>query len=310
MSIYNNQIDFRQLGDQAADEFIFKLCEEKKLSELFSKLNSNPNPDDLISYHLFFESFFKEAKAIQWDNNFDNLDYYKGHYFLSLGFYSLPYCYSAAKGAQSLYYTAYLKNDAVKRLSETAAFVNICLKPLLNNEDINHLLINILKVRFYHSISRFHLKQKIKGEMPINQEDMLGTLLSFWFIPLKGMNKMGINLLKSDSEKLAQHWANIGLLLGLNSDLYINSLINASKAEVYIRNKEFKHSKEGAELLESLIKSLAEFSKSDPQLIRSLIAYFLDDKNVFNLKGNIPLFQKEILYNLGFKFKENFAQIK
>lgn len=307
MPIYSSRTNFRQLGDSDSDDFISYIYSEKQLKNLFEILNSNPIPNQLCSYHPFFEKFFKVADQIKWDNQFENLHFYIGHYFLSLGFYSLPYCYSAARGVQSLYLTAYLKNDAVKRLTETAEFVNICLKPLVDKDSINNLLISILKVRFYHSISRFHLKNQITDEFPINQEDMLGTLLSFWFIPLKGMNKMGIVLSKNDSEKLAQHWANVGLLLGLNSDLYISSLLEASKAEVFIRNKEFKCSPEGSELLESLIKSLGEFSKSDPQLIRSLIAYFLDDKNVFNLKSNIPLFQKEILYNLGFKFKENFV---
>ena len=103
---------------------------------------------------------------------------------LLLGFLSLPYCYAAANGAEVLVRSERIVNEPEKRLSETAQFVfDVMAKDAF--EPHGQGLSTILKIRLMHAAVRWYIEQsdnwnkKLLG-VPVNQEDMAGTNLSFF----------------------------------------------------------------------------------------------------------------------------------
>src|SRR5829696_7386810 len=114
--------------------------------------------------------------------------------------YSLPSSYAAKKGVQVLHRTAYLAKRPNRRLFETAQFIVDVLSPAglgPNGKGIR----TAQKVRLMHAAIRHLLRTDTSVTwnanelgVPINQEDLLGTLMTFTWLILDGLNRLGIRL--------------------------------------------------------------------------------------------------------------------
>ena len=144
-----------------------------------------------------------------------------------LMFKSLPECYACGNGVNVLFQTgkfSYKKNKKAftKRLLDTAQFVQAVLTEG-SFEGEKSGLKALLKTRVIHATARCLLKRKgdwdlYKYGAPINQEDMLGTLMAFSISVVEGLIKLGVKLTAQEVEDFYYVWRVSGHLLGVEKN--------------------------------------------------------------------------------------------
>ncbi|WP_411275211.1 oxygenase MpaB family protein [Daejeonella sp.] len=200
-----------------------------------------------------------------------------------LGLLSLPYCYTAAKGAMVLHLTELIRKQTTKRLFDTAIFIWEVLAPGAFDEK-GKAFAEILKVRIIHAFVRQYILSNDKWDqawgLPVNQEDMAGTNLSFSLIVIRGLRKLGYRVSKSDEEAFLHIWAVIGFLSGLEKELIPENPIQAELLDGRIKHRQFASSVHGKELTYSLIGHILSVneSKATANDIRGLMRYLLGDE--------------------------------
>lgn len=202
-----------------------------------------------------------------------------------LGALSLPYCYASGKGVQVLHLSQRIRSNPAKRLLETASFVlDICLPNAFQPE--GKAMRSIAKVRLMHAAIRFHtLKSKLWNPdwgLPINQEDMAGTNLSFSLIAIRGLRKLGHKITPGQAHNFIQLWNVIGLKLGVNKELLPENNREAFYLEKQISQRGFYPTPEGRELTRTLIDHLI-FETQNKFPVESLMHFLLGEKVASNL---------------------------
>jgi len=191
-------LEKRKIGDALADSVIQKIIEREdgsKVAELFNTLTQNVDvpmdglPEEAIEYFestkklpdYYDQKMIKEAQEI--------FSLYGPEISMLLMCKSLPQCYACGKGAKVLYHTGRLveHNDnfelLTRRLMETAQFVIYVLAPN-SFSDTGKAIITTQKVRLIHASIRYFISKSGRWDydyygVPINQEDMAGTLMFF-----------------------------------------------------------------------------------------------------------------------------------
>ncbi|UKT65620.1 oxygenase MpaB family protein [Pedobacter mucosus] len=293
----------RGRGDEQADKFIqlcFKELDKKTqlqqwLAQL--KINSDLNKNEAYSN---IEVISSAAKLPIWADKTkmkQGSDFFAKHaeaIMNMLGLLSLPYCYTAAKGAMVLYLSGRLKDDPGKRLHETAEFVWEVMAPSAF-ETGGKGFISILKVRLMHAAARYYtLKSPTwkleEWDTPINQEDMAGTNLSFSLLVIRGLAKLGYHISMDDKLSFMHLWNVIGYFSGIDEDLITKDIKQAQVLEASIKKRQFKISTHGRELTQSLIEhiELVNGGKVPQKDILSLMRHLLGDE-VADQLGIAPL---------------------
>ena len=199
-----------------------------------------------------------------------------------LGLLSLPYCYTAANGAMVLYLSDRMRNDTTKRLRETAEFVWEVMAPDAFGDE-GKAFAAILKVRLMHAAVRCYSLSSSKWSMdwglPINQEDMAGTNLSFSLIIIRGLRKLGFSVNEEDQHSFMHLWNVIGYLSGLDEDLLPVNAKHAQLLDNRICARQFKVSDHGRELTRSLTEHIKTVNngKASANDILGLMRYLLRD---------------------------------
>lgn len=216
-----------------------------------------------------------------------------------LGFYSLPADYAAKKGVQVLYRTGRLLTNPTRRVFETAQMVVDVMAPGgLGPEGRG--VRSAQKVRLMHAAVRHLLssdpKQPWQPELgtPINQEDLAGTLMSFGFLVLDGLQRLGAELEPEDRDAYFRAWMAIGKIMGIRDDLIPASIDEGRALTRLIHERQIAASPEGAMLARALVEG---YQRLLPALLEgapvSLIHFFLDSdpftgQNVAALLGLPP----------------------
>jgi hypothetical protein len=210
-----------------------------------------------------------------------------------LGLLSLPYCYTAADGAMVLYLSELIRKQTTKRLYDTAVFVWEMMGPDAFSSDGNGFE-EVLKVRIMHGAVRYYTLQSGNWNdawgLPINQEDMAGTNLSFSLIVIRGLRMLGCNVSEADQAAFMHIWAVVGYLMGLDEDLISNNSIIAQQLDSSIKKRQFKLSTHGQELTQSLIEHILSVNKSKATAndIIGLMRYLLGQEIADMLAINAP----------------------
>jgi hypothetical protein len=200
-----------------------------------------------------------------------------------LGFCSLPAAYAARKGVQVLYRTAYLTKRPVRRVFETTQMVVDVMqqgglgpsgrgirsaeKVRLMHAAVRHLILHDPALRW--DVSELGL--------PINQEDLAGTLMTFSTLVLEGLARLGVELTAAEETSYLTAWNAVGRVMGLDE-----ALIPADRAEALtltriIRRRQIAACGEGRALTAALIEGMgALMPKLLDGLAGSLIHFFLD----------------------------------
>lgn len=185
------------------------------------------------------------------------LDFYQrytSHIFLMLGLYSLPYCYQSADGAKVLIHSQRLKDQPVKRLEETSAFVKQIFDAT-SDQNIEALIDINYRIRLIHTVSRVFAKRHL-AFVPINQAELLGTSFAFGSLVLRALRKIDIAV----GNDVADDWLRLfnltAYLQGVDQDLLPKTTKQVWIAEQIIAAKVFKSSAEGRVLAMALFKAL------------------------------------------------------
>ncbi|MFN8355371.1 MAG: oxygenase MpaB family protein [Spirosomataceae bacterium] len=251
----------RQQMDAPADALIAQLYTTAGAQGIAELMQWVGNPKD-SKIPTWGASFFEQQQALptwaNWQQMQQGIDLFRANrpeIALLLGCLSLPYCYAAADGAQVLYLSQRLHQDAFKRLQETGAFVFNVTNPLAWKS--GEAIRNILKVRLMHAAIRHYCLQSGRWNntwgQPINQEDMAGTNLAFSYLIIKGLRKINQAPDDHQAEAYLHLWNVIGCLMGVQESLRPLNLREAFILDKAIAQRQFKPSEAGKTLTKSLL---------------------------------------------------------
>jgi hypothetical protein len=256
----------RLVGDTNADLFtqsVFNNSDQKiELGSWLTEFNNNLRLGQIPQQFAGYSLFSNVGQLPPWA---DKREMKAGSAFFArnaqlimnlLGLLSLPYCYTAADGAMVLYLSDRMRGDVGKRLVETADFLWDVMAPDAF-EEAGKGFASILKIRIIHAAVRYYTLKSGKWHdargLPVNQEDMAGTNLSFSLIVIRGLRKFGISVTYPEQQAFMHLWNVIGYLLGIQEDLLPNNGKQAFDLEEAIRVRQFKVSDHGRDLTRSLV---------------------------------------------------------
>lgn len=189
---------------------------------------------------------------------------------------SLPSTYAAAKGAWVVHTSGRMRTDIDRRIHETGAFVLDVLRPG-SFEPSGRGIWSCCRVRLVHALVRAKLGERSE-EVPINQEDMVGTALSFSVVLVDALRKLGVRVSRAQDDDFFHLWRVVGSLLGILPE-YLPLNAAAARAEGRrIGERQLGPSKEGRELAEVLFERIADHVAPGRgrHLPRTLSAYLMD----------------------------------
>jgi hypothetical protein len=147
-----------------------------------------------------------------------------------LGARSLPLGYASPAGNKPLVFAGRLKEQAARRLNETARFVQAVSRPGGVRPYAEGWQITV-KVRLIHAqVRRMILKSGRWNAdawgLPANQHDMAGTTLLFSCSIIDGLRKLGMRIEPDEADAYVHLWRWVGRVIGVDEDV-----LPASEAE-------------------------------------------------------------------------------
>lgn len=157
---------------------------------------------------------------------------------LALGAKSLLSSYASPAGVKPLAFSGRLENDVTRRLSETARFVAAVCSPGGMRPGGEGIRIS-LRVRLIHSRVRKLIAHRGGWDYgawghPINQHDMLATVLLFSTSWLSGIEAMGASVSEREAEDYIHLWAWGGQVMGVDPELLFHSRGEGERVEAAI----------------------------------------------------------------------------
>ncbi len=176
--------------------------------------------------------------------------------------YSLPFCYLGRNGVPVLALTTRLTRNPARRILETAQMVIDVMQPGGLTDDHGRGRRTIQKVRLMHAAVRKLVPtaptwQTAYG-IPVNQEDLAGTLMSFSWVVLDGLQQLGIQISDLERESYLHNWLVVGQLLGVKPEMLPQNIAEAQSLAKSISRREFGPSPEGQEMTQALTKMMAD----------------------------------------------------
>lgn len=180
------------------------------------------------------------------------------HVFTALYAAALPSAYACSRGVQVLGLTARLITDPKRRLNETAQFHLDVMEPNGLTES-GRGFSDVRHVRLMHAAVRWLIEHDPEAPwdpewgLPINQEDMLETLLTFTEIVFEVFDRTGVVYSEADADAYLHIWSYIGLLLGVHPDLLPLTRADTRNLMPEVRRRQFAPSAAGTELMDALL---------------------------------------------------------
>jgi hypothetical protein len=180
------------------------------------------------------------------------------HVFTALYAAALPSAYACWRGVQVLGLTARLETDAKRRLNETAQFHLDVMEPGGLAYGARGFS-DVLHVRLMHAAVRWLIEHdpRVQWEpawgTPINQEDLLETLLTFTEIVFEVFDRTGIVYTEAEADDYLHTWSVIGYHLGVRPDLLPLTRAQTSVLMPIVRRRQFAASQSGQELTRALL---------------------------------------------------------
>jgi len=256
----------RRVGDPELDALMPELMAGRHLEHVNRMLrsyrtNGQPVPDDLPeALQAWIE---RHAALPSWADR-ERIDrataFFVDHgvsMTVMLGMVSLLECYAAEKGVRALHATDKMGySGAERRLGETAQFVMSLMEPGALFEGGGAIPL-VLKVRLMHAGARFLISEgdwdMEDNGVPANQEDLLGTLMSFSYTPIKHIGRIGKEVSQQEREDFLHFWNVVGVILGVPEEIQPKNLEEAAEIYDAIARRHFRASPEGRELTAALM---------------------------------------------------------
>lgn len=156
---------------------------------------------------------------------------------LVLGARSLILGYAAPAGNKPLVMSGRLERGVNRRLAETSRFVVDVTRPG-NLTPGGAGVASALKVRLIHAKVRRMIARVGEWDeewgSPINQHDMMGTVILFSLVLLQGLEKLGLHPTAQESEDYIALWRYVGYLLGVEQELLPATRAEAERTQGFI----------------------------------------------------------------------------
>ncbi len=177
---------------------------------------------------------------------------------------SLPQSYAAAKGARVLVQTGEMMRHVRQRIFETAQFLfDVLDEGGLGPEGRG--VRTVQKIRLMHAGIRHLLTSRAEPKwdapylgMPINQEDLAGTLMTFSVVTLDAMSRLGVSVSAEEGEAWVHLWNVVGHLLGIREELLPRDVADGEALMDAIRLRQWEPSEEGRKLARALVELMQE----------------------------------------------------
>ncbi|MEZ4407054.1 MAG: oxygenase MpaB family protein [Polyangiales bacterium] len=195
---------------------------------------------------------------------------------------SLPECYTMHHGVKVLAATRQLERHAKRRIFETAQMVIDVMSPGGVDPD-GAGVRSAQKVRLLHAAMRHLLlaptreaHEELQGvrslgaEMgrtpwdpavdgpPINHEDQLFTLLTFSYVTLRSLHRMGVELTEAEREAYLHRWNVVGAMMGLEHAVLPRTFADAAETFYAIQRRQSAPSDDGRALTHALVNAVAQ----------------------------------------------------
>lgn len=140
-----------------------------------------------------------------------------------LGTASLVDCYACIKGVQVLNFTHRLDKDPYRRIGETLQYVLLVMAPgALQPEGRGMWAVQ--KIRLMHGAIRYLIRRSGRWNeralgLPICQEDLLGTLMTFSYTVMRNLRRVGLRVTAQEAEDYLYYWRAVGEMMGVRPEL-------------------------------------------------------------------------------------------
>ena len=310
-NITNLVLDQKRLaGDPEADEVMSVIINNHsapKAKQLFDTLIREvelplyklpPEIQQFVSNNDSFPTWADNLKIKQAQELFID---HGPKFLMFLYFKSLPLLYSMKNGVQVLVKTGRLAHDSqsetvfTRRIAETGQFLLEVMSPD-GFEKNKPAIIAALKIRLIHSSIRHFVKKANWNHsefgIPINQEDLAATLMTFSYSMIEGLQQFNIPVTKSEADAYQHFWRIIGFYMGIDEDLLPDSSDEAAHLLRVILERQSARSNEGeimTRALTTFVSNRIDFGvlKSTPEI---LIRYLAGTKVANNIHLKRPDF--------------------
>lgn len=264
----------RTVGDPEADAVISQIIEEHEIravNKIMKSLTENDAivPEDMPPIvHAYLDKTsalpeWADMHRIQQGEAFFEFNWPVIVTFLFCA--SLPSAYAAWRGAQVLHLTQRLTEHVHRRIFETAQFILDAMSPG-GLAPKGHGVRSAQKVRLMHASIRHYIQSVPKWNqdwdkawgVPINQEDLAGTLMTFSVQILISMKRFRIPMTPDDEEAYLHAWKVIGHVMGVDPRLLPDDVDDAMALATAI----FEHQKGESQAGKDLTKALLGFMES------------------------------------------------
>ena len=296
--------DLRRTGDPHADAIVARYFEERSsdrprhlihhllAAQRLPEEHRSPAVDEYLHARPPLPSWVDddalrrgEEFFLQWGVLIGMLHYYA----------SLPSAYAMARGVKVLHLTARLASDTSRRIHETAQMIVHAMMPgglavgAAGYDDAR-------RVRLMHAAVRHLIRHEPSVAqtcdpstvgpywcedwgLPLNQEDMLATLLTFTEVVFGGLRLAGVRFSEDDAAGYLHAWSVAGHLLGIREDLLPLQLDETPALWAAISRREHGPSPEGREMTAALLRLLqSHIPRRLKHVPPAQMRYFLGDE--------------------------------
>lgn len=185
---------------------------------------------------------------------------------MTLGLCSLVHGYAAPAGNKPLAFSGRLKERADRRLAETGKFITAVTEP----EGLQPGALgwrSVLRVRLMHAqVRRLLLKSGRwsleEWSQPINQHDMLATILLFSCVFIDGIRKLGVHVTTQEADDYQHLFRYVGELIGVEPALLPTTHAEAMRYAELIRLTQGQPDEDSRALVRALIDGPLHAAKS------------------------------------------------
>jgi hypothetical protein len=185
---------------------------------------------------------------------------------------SLPEAYAVADGVEVLAVTAELISHPRRRIAETGKFLVEVMgyeggegdDPFLGLGRGGDAYRAVRGVRLVHAAVRALVTDRLGAEWvaahgtPVNQQDLVGTMLTFTSVVFRALDRLGIEYSDDDADAYLHAWCVIGWLLGIDEDLLPWSRAEADTVAALLRERGQRPSPAGTTLALALLEEMEE----------------------------------------------------
>lgn len=267
---------FRNVGDPLADRVIAELFSDGGVGAMNTLMagfvaNEHPVPNTLPApvQNYLIQSIelptWADPEVIKAGEDF--FWRFGPRLLLILTCYSLPFCYLGREGVPVLAMTNRLASNPTRRIVETAQMVVDCMSAGGLTTPGGRGRLTIQKVRLMHATIRrlapTSPSWKPEYGVPVNQEDLAGTLMAFSQIAVDGLEKLGIEITDQDRQAYLHCWNVAGHVLGIQDTLLPKTPVEAKALADAIAAHQFGPSQEGQDLTKALLEMMAHILPGD-----------------------------------------------